>query len=99
MLGNISIYMQFPYICFCFADGTPKHMQFGQYIVSNVPSLELFQEESTNKQTAATLRALSSAMLLLQRFSLKIQIIFATLILYLAFEKVHIIAEPIFIVE
>lgn len=61
-----------PYICFfCFADGKPKHVQFGKYIASNVPSLELFCEESANKQTAATLRALSSAMLLLQRFSLK----------------------------
>lgn len=91
MLGNISKCMQFPNICFGFADGTPKHMQFGQYIASNVPSLELFFEESTNKRSAATLRALSSAMLLLQRFSLKIQSIFATLILYLAFEKVNII--------
>ena len=53
-------------------DGKPKHIQFGQFIASNVPSLELFFEESSNKQTAATLRALSSAMLLLQRFSLKI---------------------------
>ncbi|XP_057803998.1 outer envelope protein 64, mitochondrial [Salvia miltiorrhiza] len=52
--------------------GKLKHIQFGQYIASNVPSLELFCEESTNKQTAATLRALSSAMLLLQRHEFKI---------------------------
>ncbi|KAH6789963.1 translocon at the outer membrane of chloroplasts 64-V [Perilla frutescens var. frutescens] len=51
---------------------TPKHIQFGQYIASNVPSLELFCEESTNKRTAATLRALSSAMLFLQRHEFKI---------------------------
>ncbi|KAH6773255.1 translocon at the outer membrane of chloroplasts 64-V [Perilla frutescens var. hirtella] len=51
---------------------TPKHIQFGQYIASNVPSLELFCEESTNKRSAATLRALSSAMIFLQRHEFKI---------------------------
>lgn len=51
---------------------TPKHIQFGQYIASNVPSLKLFCEESTNKRTASTLRALSSAMLSLQRHEFKI---------------------------
>ncbi|KAG6409147.1 hypothetical protein SASPL_132181 [Salvia splendens] len=52
--------------------GKLKHIQFGQFIASNVPSLELFFEESSNKQTAATLRALSSAMLLLRRHEFKI---------------------------
>lgn len=51
---------------------TPKHIQFGQYIASDVPSLKLLCEESTNKQTATTLKALSSAMLFLQRHQFKI---------------------------
>lgn len=51
---------------------TPKHIQFGQYIASDVPSLKLLCEESTNKQTATTLKALSSAMLFLQRHEFKI---------------------------
>ncbi|PIN21454.1 Amidase [Handroanthus impetiginosus] len=51
---------------------TPKHMNFGQYIASNVPSLKHFREESTNQQTGiSTLRALSSAMLFLQRYEFK----------------------------
>ncbi|KAI3445736.1 hypothetical protein Pfo_002401 [Paulownia fortunei] len=52
---------------------TPKHMNFGQYIASNVPSLKFFCEESTNQQAGiSTLRALSSAMLFLQRYEFKI---------------------------
>ncbi|KAL7157158.1 hypothetical protein ABFS83_02G059000 [Erythranthe nasuta] len=51
---------------------TSKHMNFGQYIAANVPSLQIFREESTNQQTAmSTLRALSSAMLFLQRHEFK----------------------------
>ncbi|GFP87060.1 outer envelope protein 64 mitochondrial [Phtheirospermum japonicum] len=51
---------------------TPKHVNFGQYIASNVPSLKSFYEEPTNQQTGmSTLKALSSVMLLLQRYEFK----------------------------
>ncbi|KAL0357071.1 UNVERIFIED_CONTAM: Outer envelope protein 64, mitochondrial [Sesamum calycinum] len=47
----------------------PKHMNFGQYIASNVPSLKSCHEESEKPQIGiSTLRALSSAMLSLQRY-------------------------------
>ncbi|KAL8027513.1 hypothetical protein ABFX02_14G099400 [Erythranthe guttata] len=51
---------------------TPKHMNFGHYIASNVPSLKRFCEESTNQQNGiSTMKALSSVMLLLQRYEFK----------------------------
>ncbi|KAL2254422.1 outer envelope protein 64, mitochondrial [Sesamum indicum] len=51
---------------------TPKHMNFGQYIASNVPSLKSFHEESEKLQIGtSTLRALSSAMLSLQRYEFR----------------------------
>ncbi|KAL3839438.1 hypothetical protein ACJIZ3_024029 [Penstemon smallii] len=51
---------------------TPKHMKFGQYIASKVPSLNMFYDDLTNQQSGIfTLKALSSAMLLLQRYEFK----------------------------
>ncbi|KAH6767001.1 translocon at the outer membrane of chloroplasts 64-V [Perilla frutescens var. hirtella] len=51
---------------------TPKHINFGQYIASHVPSLKSFSEESTDLRNGiSTLKALSSAMLLLQRYEFK----------------------------
>ncbi|KAL7125148.1 hypothetical protein ABFS83_14G096400 [Erythranthe nasuta] len=51
---------------------TPKHMNFGNYIASNVPSLKRFCEESRNQQNGiSTMKALSSVMLLLQRYEFK----------------------------
>uniref|UniRef100_A0A0V0INA3 Putative outer envelope protein 64, mitochondrial-like n=1 Tax=Solanum chacoense TaxID=4108 RepID=A0A0V0INA3_SOLCH len=48
---------------------TPKHLNLGQYIASNVPSLKGFIEQSTIQQNGmSTLRALSSVMFLLQRY-------------------------------
>lgn len=45
-------------------------MNFGKYIGSNVPSLKEFRDTSTNLQKGTfSLKALSSAMLLLQRYS------------------------------
>lgn len=50
----------------------PKHMNIGQYIASNVPSLKGFREASTNMQQGiATMKALSSVMVLLQRYEFK----------------------------
>ncbi|XP_024019873.1 outer envelope protein 64, mitochondrial [Morus notabilis] len=50
----------------------PKHMNFGKYIGSNVPSLKEFRDTSTNLQKGTfSLKALSSAMLLLQRYEFK----------------------------
>lgn len=50
----------------------PKHMNFGQYIALNVPSLKGFREPSTNLQNgASTLKALSSVMFSLQRYEFK----------------------------
>ncbi|KAJ9552118.1 hypothetical protein OSB04_016163 [Centaurea solstitialis] len=50
----------------------PKHMNIGQYILSNVPSLKHFHEQTSNLQDGTnTLKALSSAMLLLQRYEFK----------------------------
>ncbi|CAK9174032.1 unnamed protein product [Ilex paraguariensis] len=47
----------------------PKHISFGQYIASNVPSLKSFGEESTNlRNGTSSLKALSSVMFLLQRY-------------------------------
>ncbi|KAM7251674.1 hypothetical protein ACFE04_023557 [Oxalis oulophora] len=41
----------------------PKHINVGQYITSNVPSLKKFHEQSTKQQTPAScLKALSSVM-------------------------------------
>ncbi|KAA8536460.1 hypothetical protein F0562_028938 [Nyssa sinensis] len=51
---------------------TPKHMKFGQYIASNVPSLKGFREQSSNLQNGiSTLKALSSVMFLLQRYEFR----------------------------
>ncbi|KAL3651630.1 Outer envelope protein 64, mitochondrial [Castilleja foliolosa] len=51
---------------------TPKHVNLGQYIDSNVPSLKGFYEESRSQQTGmSTFKALSSVMLLLQRCEFK----------------------------
>lgn len=50
----------------------PKHLNFGQYIASNAPSLKAFREQSTNLQNGtSTLKALSSVMFLLQRYEFK----------------------------
>ncbi|KAJ8571137.1 hypothetical protein K7X08_038109 [Anisodus acutangulus] len=50
----------------------PKHLNLGQYIASNVPSLKCFIEQSTIQQNGmSTLRALSSVMFLLQRYEFK----------------------------
>ncbi|XP_076959659.1 outer envelope protein 64, mitochondrial-like, partial [Bidens hawaiensis] len=50
----------------------PKHMNIGQYILSNVPSLKYFHEQTSNLQNGTyTLKALTSAMLLLQRYEFK----------------------------
>lgn len=60
-------------LLFCFVgctDQPPKHTNFGQYIGSNVPSLKQFQEPSSNLQNGtSTLKALSSVMVSLQRYS------------------------------
>ncbi|XP_052192979.1 outer envelope protein 64, mitochondrial isoform X2 [Diospyros lotus] len=54
------------------SDQLPKHLNFGHYIASNVPSLKAFHEDSTNPQNGiSTLKALSSVMLLLQRYEFK----------------------------
>ncbi|KAK6143708.1 hypothetical protein DH2020_024056 [Rehmannia glutinosa] len=51
---------------------TPKHVNLGQYIASNVLSLKSFHEEPTNQQSGMSiLKALSSVMLLLQRYEFK----------------------------
>ncbi|KAI7726192.1 hypothetical protein M8C21_023988 [Ambrosia artemisiifolia] len=50
----------------------PKHMNIGQYILSNVPSLKYFHDQTSNLQNGTyTVKALSSAMLLLQRYEFK----------------------------
>lgn len=50
----------------------PRHMNFCQYIASNVPSLKEFREPSTNSQNGtSTLKALSSVMVSLQRYEFK----------------------------
>ncbi|KAJ8628643.1 hypothetical protein MRB53_021966 [Persea americana] len=49
-----------------------KHMNIGHFIASNVPTLKVFREASTNMQQGiATLKALSNVMLLLQRCEFK----------------------------
>ncbi|OWM63600.1 hypothetical protein CDL15_Pgr008143 [Punica granatum] len=53
-------------------DQPPKHINFGQHIASSVPSLKGFREQSTNHQNGiSALKALSSAMLSLQRCEFK----------------------------
>ncbi|KAM7478972.1 hypothetical protein LguiA_027185 [Lonicera macranthoides] len=48
------------------------HMNFGQHITTNVPSLKGFREPSTNLENGtSTLKALSSVMFLLQRYEFK----------------------------
>lgn len=50
----------------------PNHMNIGQYILSNVPGLKYFREQTANLQNGTnTLKALSSVMLLLQRYEFK----------------------------
>jgi hypothetical protein len=67
-------------LLFCFVrctDQPPKHMNFGQYIASNVPSLKQFREQSSNLQNGtSTLKALSSVMVSLQRYSGEIKFFF-----------------------
>lgn len=51
---------------------TPKHMNLGRYIASNVATLKLFREQSTSGENGvSTLKALSSVMLSLQRYEFK----------------------------
>lgn len=64
---NGSIKRSFP-VCFDCADQNPEHMNVGQYIASNVPSLKGLRAQSTSPENGtATLKALSSVMLSLQR--------------------------------
>ncbi|XP_076954213.1 outer envelope protein 64, mitochondrial-like [Bidens hawaiensis] len=50
----------------------PKHTNIGEYIFSNVPSLNYFLEQTTKLQNGASiLKALSSVMLSLQRYEFK----------------------------
>ncbi|KAE9448350.1 hypothetical protein C3L33_19763, partial [Rhododendron williamsianum] len=50
----------------------PRHVNFGQYVAANVPSLRGFREESMTLQDGiSTLKALSSVMFLLQRYEFK----------------------------
>ncbi|KAH9658189.1 Outer envelope protein 64 [Citrus sinensis] len=50
----------------------PEHMNVGQYIASNVPSLKGLRAQSTSPENGtATLKALSSVMLSLQRYEFK----------------------------
>lgn len=50
----------------------PKHISFGQYIASNVPSLKGFCEQLSNQQNGiSTLKALSTVMVSLQRYEFK----------------------------
>ncbi|XP_010520942.1 PREDICTED: outer envelope protein 64, mitochondrial [Tarenaya hassleriana] len=47
---------------------SPKHMNLGQHVASNIPSLKGFCEQSVNLQnSASTLKVLSSVMLSIQR--------------------------------
>lgn len=55
---------------FASADQSPKHMNFGQYLASNVASLKGFNKQSPNLQNGISiLKALSSVMILLQRYA------------------------------
>ncbi|XP_022141957.1 outer envelope protein 64, mitochondrial [Momordica charantia] len=52
---------------------SPKHMNFGQYLASNVASLKGFNKQSPNLQNGISiLKALSSVMILLQRCEFKL---------------------------
>jgi hypothetical protein len=52
------------------ADQPSKHINIGQYLYSNVPSLKEFCEPATKLQEGmSALKALSTVMLLLQRFA------------------------------
>lgn len=58
-------YKLIPYL----ADQPPKHINIGQYIYSNVPSLKEFCEPATKlEEGTSALKAISTVMLLLQRF-------------------------------
>ncbi|XP_073121155.1 outer envelope protein 64, mitochondrial [Henckelia pumila] len=51
---------------------TPEHVNCGKYVASNAPSLGAFRDESANQQNGmSALKALSSVMLLLQRYEFK----------------------------
>ncbi|XP_022763683.1 outer envelope protein 64, mitochondrial-like isoform X2 [Durio zibethinus] len=53
-------------------DQPPQHINFSQYIASNVPSLKGFRQHSTNLQNGiSALKALSSVMVSLQRYEFK----------------------------
>ncbi|KAM0936925.1 putative amidase [Dioscorea sansibarensis] len=49
----------------------PQHMNIGQYIASNVPSLKGFNEPSVLKQGNSTFNALSKVMVLLRRYEFR----------------------------
>jgi hypothetical protein len=52
-----------------FADQPPKHINIGEYISSHVPSLKDFCEPTVEMlEGMSALKALSTVMLLLQRF-------------------------------
>lgn len=51
------------------ADQNANHINIGQYISSNVPSLKGFREELKNQQNSIySLKALASVMFMLQRY-------------------------------
>jgi hypothetical protein len=54
---------------FGFADQAPKHMNLCEYIVSKVPSLRLHEQSAHQQNGTSILKALSSVMLSLQRYS------------------------------
>lgn len=56
------------------ADQAPKHMNVGQYVASNVPSLAEFSEKS--QDSASTLKALASVMLSIQRYLIRLPLFF-----------------------
>jgi hypothetical protein len=72
-LKDVSVYSSTNCLS-CFSDNidqTPKHMNIEQYIACNVPSLKEFYEPSSKSpKGSSALKALSSVMLLLQRFAL-----------------------------
>lgn len=55
-------------LLFC-ADQPVKHMNISQYLMSNVLTLKEFVEPSMKKQPGSALKAISSAMIFLQRYA------------------------------
>lgn len=71
VFSGMRAYFRKKFSCFSFlfqwADQSPKNMNISEHISSNVPSLKEFKETLANAQKGiANLKALSSAMLLLQ---------------------------------